>query len=161
MTKIDSWDMVTNAYPSADPGQPTVGRKIVNFTQHCELTLALKMFELHTESKFTQSITEIGVSKACCEWCYRYLNRLTSTRWKHRILVRASHGKHPDGWMIPPNSPAEVAKGMRVEIEDKLDDILWKIKGRRRSDSNELPAGFMMEDIDYEGEEQAVEEYEF
>ena len=63
--------------------------------------------------------------------------------------------------MIPPNSPAEVAKGMRVEIEDKLDDILWKIKGRRRSDSNELPAGFMMEDIDYEGEEQAVEEYEF
>ena len=48
--------------------------------------------------------------------------------------------------MIPPNSPAEVAKKMNIEIEEQLDDILWKIKRRWRSDLNELLADFKKEE---------------
>lgn len=158
MAKIDDWDIVTKAYPNADPGQPTVGKKIVNFTQHCELTLALKMFELHTKAKLSKAVIEIGMSKGCCEWCYRYLDWLESTHKNCRILVRASHGKHSDGWMIPPNGPAEVGKGIRVDIEDKIDDIVWKIQGHRRSDANESPPNFLNEDIDFKAERQALQE---
>jgi len=35
-----------------------------------------------------------------------------------------------------------VAKEMKLEIEDKLDDIVWAITQH----SNELPVGFMVED---------------
>lgn len=59
--------------------------------------------------------------------------------------------------MIPPDSPAEAAKKMKLEIEDKIDDIVWAITQRRRSDSNELPVGFMVEDTDCGAEEQVIE----
>jgi len=46
---------------------------------------------------------------------------------------------------------------MKLEIEDKIDDIVWAITQRRRSDSNELPVGFMVEDTDCGAEEQVIE----
>src|SRR5215469_6449065 len=104
MPPINSWDKVTSKYEWAQPGEPIVGKKTVTFTQHCEVTLALKMLELCTKPTLTQSKIEIGVSKACCEWCCRYLDLLAPANAKYLILVRGSHGKQPDGWMIPPDS---------------------------------------------------------
>ena len=144
---IENWDLVTDVYQKAQLGQPTDGKKTVNFTQHCEITLALDMLKRQTQSKITASKIEIGVSKACCEWCIQYLTLLTSAYPKPPILVRASHGKQPDGWMIPPNGLKSIAEQMTLLIEEKVDHVIWEIQSRRRSDSNELP-DFQMEDID-------------
>ena len=157
---IEKWDLVTDMYREAQPGQPTVGKKIVNFTQHCEITLALEMLARYTQRRITKGKIEIGVSKACCEWCCQYLHLLASAYPKHRVLVRASYGKQPDGWMIPPNGPKSIAKRMTRLIEEKVDDVIWKIKSRRRSDSNELPdlPDFMEEDPDWiASDQQAIE----
>jgi OTT_1508-like deaminase len=136
--KIEDWDLVKNVYEKALPGQPAVGNKKVKFTQHCEITLALDMLK-RTQSKFTNPKIEIGVSKACCEWCCKYLYILTSGKPHHSILVRASHGKQPDGWMMPPSSPTSVTQQMIRVIEEKIDHVIWKINSRhRQSDSVEL-----------------------
>jgi len=95
------------------------------------------MLERHTQLKTKQRV-EIGVSKACCEWCYEYLKLLALPYPKSTILVRASHGKQPDGWMIPPDTPKLIATRVEEMIEDRIDDVIWEILGRRRSDSNEL-----------------------
>ncbi|OCL00336.1 uncharacterized protein K441DRAFT_651221 [Cenococcum geophilum 1.58] len=153
---IENWDQVTDVYQKAQPGHPTVGKKIVNFTQHCEITLALNMLDRRTQTNAKQKI-EIGVSKACCEWCCEYLNLLDLTYSNSTILIRASHGKQPDGWMIPPNSLKSVAKNMERFIEKRVDDVIWKIKGRRRSDSNELP-DFTMGELDFEASERDITE---
>ena len=150
---IEDWDLVTDVYQKAQPGQPIIGKKTVNFTQHCEITLALNMLERHAQQ--TRQRIEIGVSKACCEWCCEYLDLLTSEHPKHPILVRASHGKQPDGWMIPPNGPEPTAKRIKQAIEGKVDSIIRKIRSRRRSDSNELP-DFTMEKPDLGASEQAI-----
>ena len=148
ITPIKNWDLVTSVYQKAQPGQPIVGKKIVKFTQHCELTLALDMIDRGTHSNAKQKI-EIGVSKACCEWCCKYL--------KSTILVRTSHGKQRDGWMIPPSSLESVAERMGQLIEGRVDKVIWKIQGRRRSDSNELP-DFTMEEPDFEASKQDITE---
>jgi hypothetical protein len=139
ITSIETWDQVSNVYPEAQPGQPIDGKKTVNFTQHCEITIALEMLARHTQPKVSKSKIEICVSKACCEWCCRYLNLLASAYPKYPVFVRSSHGKQPDGWMMPPNGPKSITKQMTLLIEEKVDDVIWKIKSRRRSDSNELP----------------------
>jgi hypothetical protein len=160
LTEIEDWDLVTDAYENAQPGQPTVGKKTVNFTQHCEITLALDMLK-RTQPKLNKPKpneikSEIGVSKTCCEWCCEYLNLLASVYPHHSILVRASHGKQPDGWMMPPNSPTSITQQMIRVIEERIDHVIWKIVNRRRSDSNELPE-FMAED-DMETDAQDMEE---
>ena len=132
---ILNWDQVTNAFKGAQRGQPTVGKKTVIFSQHCELTLALELAARHTQRKATRSRIEIGVSKACCEWCRQYLTYLQSYS-THRVFVRASHGKQTDGWMIPPNGPKQITNKMAHFIGEKVDDVVWKIQGCRRSDSN-------------------------
>ena len=154
VTPIENWDQVTDVYREAQPGQPADGKKTVNFTQHCEITLALDMLERYTQLNTNPKI-EIGVSKACCEWCYEYLKLLTIPYPESMILVRASHGKQPDGWLIPPNTPKLMAKQVEQKIEDRIDDVIWKIKGRRRSDSNELP-DFTMEEPDLGARKQAI-----
>jgi hypothetical protein len=153
ITPIENWDLVTDVYQKAQPGQPTVGRKTVNFTQHCEITLALEMLARHSQPKTTKSRIEIGVSKACCEWCCQYLHLLASAYPKHPIFVRGSHGKQPDGWMIPPNGPK--SKQMALFIEKKVDNVIWTIRSRRRSDSNEWP-DLPKEDTDWGAVEQDV-----
>jgi hypothetical protein len=137
ITGIEDWNLVTDVYEDAQPGQPAVGKKKVKFTQHCEITLALDMLK-RTQPKFTNSKIEIGVSKTCCEWCREYLNLLASAYPRHSILVRASHGKQPDGWMMPPNGPMPITQRMIRLIERKIDDVIWKINSHQRSDLNEL-----------------------
>ena len=51
ISPIENWDLVADVYQEAQPGQPTVGKKIVNFIQHCEITLALEMLARLTRSK--------------------------------------------------------------------------------------------------------------
>jgi hypothetical protein len=155
ITDIENWDLVKDVYKEAQPGQPAVGKKEIKFTQHCEITLALDMLE-RTRPKLTNSKIEIGVSKACCEWCCKYLNLLTSAYRQHSILVRASHGKQPDGWMMPPNGPEPIAQQMTRSIEEKLDKVIWKIHNRRWSDSNELPS--FTTEADVEDDTQDVDE---
>ena len=136
---IEDWDLVKNVYEKAQPGQPAAGKKNIKFTQHCEITLALDMLK-RTQPKLTNPKIEIGVSKACCEWCCEYLNLLASVYPEHSFLVRASHGKQPDGWMMPPNGLKSVEKQMTRLIEGRVDSVIWEIINRRRSDSNELPS---------------------
>ena len=139
ITWIEDWKLVTDVYEEAKQGQPAVGKKTVKFTQHCEITLALDMLN-RTRSEFTNPKIEIGVSKACCEWCCEYLNLLASAYPEHSILVRASHGKQPDGWMMPPNGLEPIAQQMTRLIEGRIDSVIWGVNKRRRSDSNELPS---------------------
>jgi hypothetical protein len=138
ITPFENWGQVAGACANAQPGLPPTGKKSITFTQHCEITLALDMLN-RTRLEFTNSKFEIGVSKACCEWCCEYLNLLASTFSKNSILVRASHGKQPDGWMMPPNNLAQIKLQMVRVIEGRVDNVIWKIHNRRRSDSNELP----------------------
>ena len=159
ITPIDDWNLVTDVNQKAQPGEPTVGKKIVTFTQHCEITLALEMLRRYTLRKYTRRKIEIGVSKACCEWCCQYLNLLASAYPNHSVFVRASHGKQPDGWMIPPNGSESMANQMAKVIVGKVDNIIWEIESHRRSDSNELPHS-MEVDTDLEARDQrAVEKY--
>ena len=44
---------------------------------------------------------------------------------------------------------------MALLIEEKVDNVIWKIRSRRRSDSNELP-DLPKEDTDWGAVEQAV-----
>jgi len=48
IARIENWGQVTDVYQKAHPGEPTVGKKEVKFTQHCEVTLALDVLEHHT-----------------------------------------------------------------------------------------------------------------
>jgi OTT_1508-like deaminase len=161
ITPIGNWKLVTDTYQKAQPGQPIVGKKTVNFTQHCELTLALEMLKRYNQRKITKRRIEIGVSKACCDWCCQYLKLLSSAYPNHPILVRASHGKQPDGWMIPPDSSKSIAEEMAKSIVDKLDDVIWEIQSGRRSDSNEL-ADIMELDTDLGAEDlEEVDDIDF
>jgi hypothetical protein len=135
--KIENMALVREVCEGAQPGKPASGTKEVKFTQHCEITLTLHMLN-RTQPKLTKSRIEIGVSKACCEWCCDYLRLLAMQYPRYSILVRASHGKQPDCWMMPPNGPKPLEQPMAQSIEDKLDGVVWKIRNRRRSDSNEL-----------------------
>jgi hypothetical protein len=153
---LNDWELVAGEYKGADPGKPVIGRKIINFTQHCEITLALDVLE-RTRSKLSTTKIEIGVSKACCEWCCEYLNLLASVHRRHSILVRASHGRQPNGWMIPPSSTTSIAQRMMRVIEERIDCVIWRINGRRRSDSNELPS-LTTEEVDLEACMQDMDE---
>jgi hypothetical protein len=57
--------------------------------------------------------------------------------------------------MMPPNGPKLIAKQMTQVIQGKVDDVVWKVESRRRSDSNELP-DFTKEDTDVEAHKQNV-----
>jgi OTT_1508-like deaminase len=122
ITPIGNWDLVTELYQKAQPGQPAVGSKKVKLTQHCEITLALDLHRRHNQQKLTNTKIKIGVSKACCEWCCGYLN-LASAYTQYSILIRASHGKQPDSWMMLPQSPNRVVRQMRQLIEGKVDSL--------------------------------------
>ena len=113
-------------------------KKKVKFTQHCEITLALDMLKRLRNSDVSVKKVEIGVSKACCGWCCEYLGLLHQEDPKKPILVRATHGKLPDGWMMPPSGSPLITKKMAALIEEKIDDVIWEIHSSRRSDSNEL-----------------------
>jgi hypothetical protein len=139
ITRIENWALVTRVYGGARPGQPAVGKTRIRFTQHCEITLALDMLK-RTRPIPGHSIIKIGVSKACCEWCCEYLNLLTSAYQRHPILIRVSHGKQPDGWMMPPSGPQSISQQMVRLIVERVDNVIWQITSRRRSDSNELPS---------------------
>ena len=138
---LDDWKMVTNVYEKAKSGVPPTGKKKVRFSQHCEITLALEILQRCGQRQLSKNLIEIGVSKACCAWCIDYLDLLAGEfPKKHPLLLRASHGKQPDGWLMPPNGPKTTTKQMTKLIVGRIDNVVWKIRSRRRSDSNELPA---------------------
>ena len=41
-------------------------------------------------------------------------------------------------WKIPPNGLESIAQQMTQSIEGRVDDVIWEIQKRRRSDSNGL-----------------------
>ena len=49
-------------------GRPDTEKKTIEFTQKCEITLALAMLKCHLHSGVSKKKIEIGVSKACCGW---------------------------------------------------------------------------------------------
>jgi hypothetical protein len=161
ITPIDDWNLVTGVNQKAQPGELTVEKKRVTFTQHCEITLALEMLTRYTQAKYTKRKIEIGVSKACCEWCCQYLNLLASAYPNHSVLVRASHGKQPDGWMIPPNGSESIANQMAKVIVGRLDNIIWEIESHRRSDSNGLPQLMEVDTDSGESDQLDIEENKY
>ena len=158
ITPIDDWNLVTGVNQKAKPGELTIEKKTVTFTQHSEITLALEMLTRCIQAKYTKRKIEIGVSKACCEWCCQYLTLLASAYPNHSVLVRASHGKQPDGWMIPPNGSKSIANQMAKVIVGRLDNIIWEIESHRRSDSNELPQSMEVDTDSGESDELGMEE---
>jgi hypothetical protein len=144
--EFEDWNLVQGTYKGANPGNPVDGKKTIAFTQHCEITLALDVLK-RAQSKVNTAKIEIGVSKACCEWCCEYLSLLASAYPQYSILVRASHGKQTNGWMIPRISPTSIALQMIRVIEGRIDRVISKINDRRWSDSTGLPS-FTEEDDD-------------
>jgi hypothetical protein len=147
--EFEDWNLVQGTYKGAKPGDPAVGKKTITFTQHCEITLALDVLQ-RAQSKVTTAKIEIGVSKACCEWCCEYLSLLASAYPQYSILVRASHGKQPNGWMIPRISPTSIALRMVGVIEERIDRVISKINNRRWSDSVALSLSTTEEEVDME-----------
>jgi hypothetical protein len=137
--EIKSWDLVLKEYPDAKPGIPEEGVKKVKFSQHCELTLAIDLIQRNEKSGLSPGKFEIGVSKACCIWCYEYINLLNASFQKPRFRIRATYGKQPDGWKIPETGPLGLAGLMKNRIASQMDDVIEKILYRRLSDSNALP----------------------
>jgi hypothetical protein len=159
---LDSWDMVTDAYEKAVPGVPLTGKKKVRFSQHCEITLVLEMIRHYIQQQLSKNRIEIGVSKACCSWCIDYLNLLAAEFPKHPVLVRASHGKQPDGWLMPPDGPRTTTRQMTRLIVHRIDNAVWKIRSRRRSDSNELPGEILGgSEPDFEATKETIFDFDF
>jgi hypothetical protein len=57
--------------------------------------------------------------------------------------------------MPPPNGPEIVAKRMAKSVEQRIDNIIWKIQSRCRSDSNELPD--LAKEPDLEAQEETID----
>jgi hypothetical protein len=132
--ELQSWDEVTSYFKQASREHPAKETLTVNFTQHCEITLALAMALRLEGKKNRTSRIEIGVSKASCQWCHNYATLLTRSS-NYIVIVRGTHGKQPDGWLLPPNGPKKVTNAMVQRIQRRLDDIIDTIKNRRLSDS--------------------------
>jgi len=130
---IDNWRQVEEHYPHAQEGHP--GLTKIKFTQHCELTLALWMTaRIKDMAKPHTKRIEIGVSKSCCQWCVGYLGLLDGLA-SYDIVVHATHGKQPTGWLMPPKGPKWVTNIMAEQIERQLDEVINRCQSSRRSDS--------------------------
>ena len=112
------------------------------------------MIRHYIQQQLSKNRIEIGVSKACCSWGIDYLNLLAAEFPKHPVLVRASHGKQPDGWLMPPDGPRTIVH--------RIDNAVWKIRNRRRSDSNELPGEILGEsEPDFEATKETIFDFDF
>jgi hypothetical protein len=164
---LDSWNMVTDAYEKAQPGVPLTGKKKVRFSQQWANIVRSRLLWKCFGATFNGSYLgknriEIGGSKACCSWCIDYLNLLAAEFPEHPMLVRASHGKQPDGWLMPPSGPNTTTKQMTKQIVQRIDNVVWKITSRRRSDSNELPAEILGgSDPDFEATKERGSNFDF
>lgn len=136
---ISSFDKLQQHYPQAVPGSPDIGYKLVKFSQHCELTLALAVNDRHKVPSTVVKI-EIGVSKASCAWCNEFLCFLKAAAPQNLSIVhRADHDKQPDGWLLPPAAAENVKDAMIHRISQKVDAVIWTVNNRRGlSDSAEL-----------------------
>jgi hypothetical protein len=101
----------------------------VDFSQHCELTLALAIADRYKNAKFWRSGIEVGGSDMPCCWCREYLDWLND-HFPYQISTRASRGEQPDGWMMPPSGPEGVARKMADSIERKLDAVIDRVQRR-------------------------------
>ena len=146
--KVDDFDEeVLPFYPKAIPGPAGRGEdQIINSSQHCELTLALHILDSKTPTGMRDKPVKVGCSKATCYWCYvfvYYLNQHHSHHSGDKVVVRATHGKMVNGWLLP-STADEVEKNFLNHVGMMMQKVFTKLKDapRRRSDSQSLPDVF-------------------
>ena len=52
-----------------------------------------------------------------------------------RLLISEYQGKCHAGWRLPPGTPSEVEKGMRLLLDAQINEIRGSVLQRKRSDS--------------------------
>ena len=113
--------------------------KRIKVTQHAEITVAIEMISIYSDS--IKSF-EIGISKNSCVWCDEWFSQINQTtdHPDFRITRKSHHGKQPDGWAVPSTSLLPgIDDLMRAFIRGKVDQILNTVEHRhRRSDSTEI-----------------------
>ena len=135
----------------ASPRGPPSASTIVRFCQHAELTLAVNIVE---QAKFNKGIAKIGGSKSCCFWCKRWFEllnlRFAALGNPYSIIVRASHGKKTDSWLLPefskaknPTQPPATLTTVEQQFVARLNSDSQSaneaiVSGRRRTDSRRL-----------------------
>ncbi|MCJ1377793.1 hypothetical protein MMC17_000889 [Xylographa soralifera] len=141
--KLVNFDDVRKYYDGATAGSPPSGIKSVKCTQHCEFTLLMDMIGRYKNLQLSGPIV-IGISKASCQWCHEFMNLVKASVNPELFVVhRATHGKQPDGWLLPQ---------MRQSIASKIDLVFWTLQqDRERSDSAELSGLLDRSTKDYTG----------
>ena len=77
---------------------------------------------------------EIGVSKACCDWCHTWLLEYGGLRPPNSgpIVYRATHGKRPDNWAMPANTPSSIMSTIFKTINLEMRMAVESAKRHRR-----------------------------
>ena len=147
--EVRDFKQIKEAYERAQEG-PLGPTTSIRSCQHAELTLAVKMIE---QSQFDQkNIVKIGVSKSCCFWCTRWLDllnlQLAARGTSYSVIVRASHGKRTDGWLLPKFREESTTQSVVLATIEKqfvarlngdsqcANEAI--VSGRRRADSRPL-----------------------
>lgn len=139
LAQITSFEgQVKARFHDAQEGPP--GSTRIDQCQHAELTLTLFLINT-SQSAGAGGTYEIGVSKSSCYWCSIWLDlantALSMASRKTEIVVRATHGKRTDGWLLPQDKHVAHLFLLRFnsEFRSHYDTALT---GRRRSDSKPL-----------------------
>ena len=134
---IPGFHAIKAAYPNATQGVPPFGKKFLDVTQHCELTIVLHVLNnLCTEPRGIG----LGVSRRCCGWCHQWLSLLEATvvDQNFKIIRRATNRKQLGIPSAPLFKPM-LTDQMEKLIYDRVDRILCFIRiTNSKSDSDKL-----------------------
>ena len=138
--KIPGFHAIKAAYPNATQGVPPLGKKFLDVTQHCELTIVLHI--LNNLCTKPRSIG-LGMSRRCCGWCHQWLSLLEAAvvDQNFEIIRRATNCKQLDGWGMPlaPLFKPTLTGQMEKLIYCQADQILCIIRMiNSGSDSDEV-----------------------
>ena len=94
---------------------PDQGHFKTTISCHCELTVALHAKRTNP----TPTPIEIRVSKRIFWLCQKYLEKL-SVHYNARLLISEYQGKCHAGQRLPPSTPSEVEKSMRLLLDAQI-----------------------------------------
>ncbi|KAL9031050.1 MAG: hypothetical protein Q9196_000883 [Gyalolechia fulgens] len=139
VTPISSFEDLKKVYRNTIPG--IQGNKEIKSTQHCELTVALALWEKRQKQGIAGAL-EVGCSKASCYYCSVFVRRFNE--WAKRqpqvnqIVTSGYHAKYVNGWLMP-TYPSEVVDQVLDHVGNLVYDVFNCVTGpRRKSDSRSL-----------------------
>lgn len=98
----------------------------------CHYKLAVALHSLKTNPLPTP--VKIGVSKRVCWLCEKYLKKL-SAYYKVLLHISEYQGKCHAGWRLPPGTPSQVEKDMRLLLDAQMNEIREAVFRQKRLDS--------------------------